>query len=94
MEEVNDNELPMEPLLYPAVATGGEELPPMSTGSVDGQVCAADVAAAAEGGDEPQASEQSIGQIDPKTLGWTRRWPNAGDDKQCWYSTNFPEVPD
>ncbi|XBH80097.1 hypothetical protein VPH35_105914 [Triticum aestivum] len=37
---------------------------------------------------------QPIGQIDPKTPGWTRRWPNARDDKQSWYSTNFPEVPD
>ena len=69
MEEVNDNALPMEPLLYPAVATGAEELPSMATGSIDGQICAADVIVAAEGGDEPQASKQSIGQIDPKTPG-------------------------
>ena len=45
MEEVNHNELPMEPLPYLAVATGAEELPPMATGSIDGQVCAAYVAA-------------------------------------------------
>ena len=69
MEEVNDNELPMEPLLYPAVAIGAEELPPMAIGNTDGRICAADVTVATEGGDEPQASKQSIGQIDPKTPG-------------------------
>ena len=61
MKEVNDNELPLEPQLYPALATGTEELPPMATGSIGGQICAADVVAGAEGDDEPQASEQSIG---------------------------------
>lgn len=70
MEEVNDNQLPMEPLHYPAVATGAEELSPMATGSVDGQICAADGALAAGRDDEPQASKQSIDQIDPKTPGW------------------------
>ena len=73
MKEVNDNELPLEPQLYPALATGTEELPPMATGSIGGQICAADVVAGAEGDDEPQASEQSIGQIDPKTPGWSRK---------------------
>ncbi|XBH90099.1 hypothetical protein VPH35_081851 [Triticum aestivum] len=32
VEEVNDNQLPMEPLHYPAVAIGAEELTPMATG--------------------------------------------------------------
>ena len=61
MEEVNDNQLPMEPVHYPAVATATEELSPMAAVSVDRQICAADGAVAAEGNDEPQASEQSIG---------------------------------
>lgn len=73
MEEVNNNELPMEPLHYPTVAIGSDELPPMATASADGQACPADGVAAAGGDAEPQASEQSIGQIDPKTPGWTRR---------------------
>lgn len=73
IEEVDDNELPMEPLHFHAVAIGADELPPMATASADGQICAADGGAAAEVDAEPQASEQSIGQIDPKTPGWTRR---------------------
>lgn len=73
MEEVNDNELPMEPLHYPAVAIGTAELPPMAIASADRQMCAAEGGLAADGDAEPQASEQSIGQIDPKTPGWTRR---------------------
>nr|AVF19607.1 FAR1-like protein [Triticum turgidum] len=59
MEEVNDNQLPMEPVHYPAVATATEELSPMATINVDGQICAADGAVGAEGDDEPQAYEQS-----------------------------------
>ncbi|KAM3212852.1 hypothetical protein ACQJBY_065714 [Aegilops geniculata] len=63
----------MEPVHYPAVVTAAEELSPMATGSVDGQICAMDGAVAAEGDNEPQASEKSIGQVDPKTPGWTHR---------------------
>ncbi|KAM3309542.1 hypothetical protein ACQJBY_030670 [Aegilops geniculata] len=71
--EVNDSQLPVEPLQYPAMATEAEQLPPMATGSVQGQICAAEGGAIGDGEAEPQASEQSIGQIDPKTPGWTRR---------------------
>ena len=63
MEEVNDNELPMEPLHYPAVAAGAEELRPMGTGRVDDEICVARGAVASEQDKEPQASEQSIGQM-------------------------------
>lgn len=63
MEEVNNNELPMEPLHYPAVAAGAEELRPMGTGRVDGEICVAHGAVASEQDKEPQASEQSIGQM-------------------------------
>lgn len=73
MEEVNDNELPNEPLHYPAVATVADELPLMAAISADGQICAADGEATAEGDAEPHVSQQSIGQIDPKTPGWMRR---------------------
>ena len=59
MEEVNDSQLPMEPLHFPAMATEAEQLPPMASGSVDGGRAAGEVDT------EPQASEQSIGQIDP-----------------------------
>lgn len=56
---------------YPAVATVADEIPPMAATSADGQMCAADGEATAEGDAEPQASQQSIGQIDPKMPGWT-----------------------
>ena len=60
MEEVNDNELPMEPLHYPAVAIGTAELPPMVTASADRQMCVAEGGlVAADGDGEPQASEQA-----------------------------------
>lgn len=73
MEEGNDNDVAMEPLHYPAVATVAVELPPMAAASADGQICAAEGAAPAEVDAEPEASEQSIRQIEPKTPGWTRR---------------------
>lgn len=73
MEEVNDNDLPSEPLHYPAFAEGPEELPAMAAASAEGQICAAVGGVAAEVDVAPQASEQSIDQIDPKTPGWTRR---------------------
>ena len=53
MVDVNEKELPIEPLHYPAVAIGTAELPPMATASADRQMCVAD------GDAEPQASEQA-----------------------------------
>uniref|UniRef100_A0A8R7PJT2 Uncharacterized protein n=1 Tax=Triticum urartu TaxID=4572 RepID=A0A8R7PJT2_TRIUA len=73
MEEVNDSQLSMEPLHYPVMATEAEQLPAMANGSVEGQICAAEGGAVGDVEAEPQASKQSIGQIDPKTPGWTRR---------------------
>lgn len=73
LEEVNDNEVSMEPLHYPAVATVADQLSPVAAASADGQICAVEGAAVMEADGEAQASEHSIGQIDPKTPGWTRR---------------------
>ena len=36
LEEVNDIDVPMEPLHYPVVATVADQLPPMAGVSVDG----------------------------------------------------------
>lgn len=60
-------------LHYPIVANLADELSPMAAASVDGQICAAEGAPAAETEGKPQALEQSIGQIDSKTPGWMRR---------------------
>ena len=62
LEEVTDSNIRMEPLHYPVVALVEQQLAPKREVSADRQICVA------EG-----ASEKSIGQIDPKTPGWTRR---------------------
>lgn len=69
MEEVNGNELPMEPLHFPAVAIGADQLLPMATASTDGQICAADGGAATEV-DAEQLSNL-LARLTQK-LGWTR----------------------
>lgn len=75
LEEVNDSDIPMEPLRYPVMAQVCGELTALSASSADGRICAVEVAAQAPGGDRPQASdsEQSIEQIDPNSPGWMRR---------------------
>lgn len=73
LEEVNDSDIPMEPLRYPVMAQLRGELTALSASSADGRIYAAEVAAQAPGGDRPQASEKSIEQIDPKSPGWTHR---------------------
>lgn len=45
LEEVNDNDVAMEPLHYPVVTVVAVLLPPMAGASEDGQICAAEGAA-------------------------------------------------
>lgn len=42
LEEVNHNDITMEPLHYPVVAPLSEELLPMAWDSAVGQICAAE----------------------------------------------------
>ena len=60
LEEVNDIDVPMEPLHYPVVATVADPLPPMAAMSAEGQICAADGVVDTEIDGLLQASEQSI----------------------------------
>lgn len=78
LEEVNDIDVPMEPVHYPVVATVADQLPPMAAVSAECQICVADGAADAEIDGLPQASEQWIGRIDPKAPGRTRRAGGSG----------------
>ncbi|XP_037457338.1 uncharacterized protein LOC119328461 [Triticum dicoccoides] len=73
IEEVNDSEIPMEPLHYPVLPTPAAGLPAASASSADAIMCSATVVATGEEADQPQASEHSIEQIDPQAPGWTRR---------------------
>lgn len=70
LANASNNEFPVEPLCFPAVAIDADELPPMAGGSTDGQICAAEGGVAGERDVESHASDQSI---HPKTPGWTRR---------------------
>lgn len=54
MEEVNDNDVAMEPLHYPVVQPTGDLLTPMDAVNVDGQIRTAEVPA--QGADQPQGS--------------------------------------
>lgn len=60
LEEVNDSDIPLEPLRYPVMAPPGGELTALSASSADAQICAAEEAPQVAGGDTAQASEQSI----------------------------------
>lgn len=74
LEEVHESDIPTELLHYPvAQPVVEQQLAPMRGVSSDGQICAAEGAADAEFECSPQASEQSIEQIDLKTPGWTGR---------------------
>lgn len=72
LEEVNGSDIPMHPLHYPVTRPAEEQLAPVVEVSTDGQIYAAEGAADAGQG-SPRASEQYIGQIDPKAPGWKRR---------------------
>lgn len=63
LEEVNDSDVPMEPLHYPVSAplAGMEHNQPPAE-SYGGQICAAKAQAACQREDSPQASAQSIGK--------------------------------
>lgn len=73
LEEVNEHNGPMSPLRYPVTTPLVIELPTTAASSADAQVCAAQTAQAPGSGDKPQASENSIEQVDLKTPGWTKR---------------------
>ncbi|XP_044385497.1 uncharacterized protein [Triticum aestivum] len=101
LADASDNEFPMEPLCFPAVVIGADELPPMAGGSTDGQICAAEGGVAGERDVEPHASDQSI---HPKAPGWTRRvrigaaapgrTPNPGRSSALWKANRgFAEKP-
>lgn len=77
LEEVNDSDMPMEPLHYAVMPPLGGELPAAMASSADAQICAAGAAAEPVTGDKAQASEQSIQQIDLKSPRWTRRYADS-----------------
>lgn len=70
VEEVND----MEPLPYPVAATVGGQLQQQAPAlMVEVQICAADTVVTAGRQDSPRVSEQSIGEMNSRAPGWTRR---------------------
>lgn len=71
IEEVNDSDIPKQPLRYPVLSMPAGELPAASASSADALICSATAVATCEGADRPQASEHSIEQVEPQAQGWT-----------------------
>ncbi|XP_044320406.1 uncharacterized protein [Triticum aestivum] len=83
IEEVNDSDIPMEPLRYPVVSMPAAELLTASASSADALICSATAVAIREVADRAQAYEHSIEQVDPQ----------AGMDTKVWLpATPYVEI--
>lgn len=72
---MNGSDIPMEPQRYPVPATvAAQQKPQMAALSADGQICVTDVGVDAGRQVAPLAREQSVGEMDPRAPGWTRRY--------------------
>ncbi|XBI75638.1 hypothetical protein VPH35_068992 [Triticum aestivum] len=72
LEEVNDNNITLEPVRFPVIAPAEVEMPAPAASSANGQICRGGATGEPASADKAQGSGYYIEQVDPKTPGWTQ----------------------